>query len=279
MNRLPNYSTLFRALAAGVFLVLPLVSSHAATPPKPGEKPAFLLVGTFHFQGSASDLMSNHFPDALTPARQKQIEAVVDALARFKPTKIAVEAPLGSTKVQEEYAAYLKGEYTLTADETDQIAYRLAKKFGHERIYPVDRKLDLDFGKVFAAAGKGGQQGLIDQAMAIGKQGIDATQKQIDGSTVGAALRQLNAPQFLDHGLEPYYLLAQIRDGDTAPGAEMLADWLKRNLLIYHNLTGLIETPGERVLLLIGAGHVTPLRSYIAGSPNLKLEEANSYLP
>lgn len=278
MTRSPKSFEIRGALAVAALLALSHPSARAAAPPAPAEKPTFLLVGTFHFQGSSSDLMSNHFPDVLAPARQQQIEAVVDALARFRPTKIAIEAPLGSTKAQEEYAAYRKGTYTLTADEIDQIAYRLAKKLGHERVHPVDRKLDLDFDKVFAAAAKSGKQGLIDQAMAIGKGGIDATQKLLDGSTVGAALRQLNDPRFLERGLDPYYILAQIGE-EEAPGAEMLADWLKRNLLIYHNLTSLIETPGERVLLLMGAGHVTPLRSFIAGSPNLKLEEAAAYLP
>ncbi len=122
------------ALALGALLSFPLSSAVSAplraaeAPPAP--KPTFLVVGTFHFEGSASDLMSNRFPDALTPKRQKEIEDLVDALARFRPTKVAIEAGWGSTRAQEEFAAYRKGEYTLTASEVDQVAYRLAKKLG-----------------------------------------------------------------------------------------------------------------------------------------------------
>lgn len=272
-----------RALAASALLSLSLSfalpAALEAAEPAVGAKPTFLIVGTFHFEGSASDLMSTHFPDALTEKRQKEIEQVVDALARFKPTKIAIEAPWGSTRAQEEYAAYRKGESKLTANEIDQIAFRLAKKLGQERIYPVDHKLDLDFGKVFEAIGKSGQQALLDSAMEMGKGEIGEIQKRIDTSTVGAALRYVNDPKMLDRGLEPYLLLAQARDGDAAPGAELLADWSRRNLLIFNNLTRLVDAPNERVLLLIGAGHATLLRQYLAGSPNLKLEEAVEYLP
>jgi hypothetical protein len=274
-----------RALALSALVLLAAASSltaakpqwKVATPAVP--KPTFLILGTFHFEGSTADLMSNQFPDVLSEKRQAQIEQVVDAIARFKPTKIAVEAPLGSTKTQERYASYLKGESTLTADETDQIAFRLARKLGHSRIYPVDHKLDLDFDKTMAAIQKTGRQDLLDGAMKLGKGQIDTTQHLIDTSTVGAALRQLNSPKVLDWGLEGYLLLAQVRDRDATPGAELLADWSRRNLLIFNNLTSLIESPQERVLLLIGAGHATLLRQYIAGSPNLRLEEAVSYLP
>ncbi len=104
-------------------------------------------------------------------------------------------------------------------------------------------------------------------------------QKLIDTATVGAVFRHLNDPKLLDRGLEPYLLLAQVNDGDAAPGAELLADWSRRNLLIFNNLTRLVDSPNERILLLIGAGHATLLRQYLAGSPNLKLEEAVDYLP
>ena len=73
--------------------------------------------------------------------------------------------------------------------------------------------------------------------------------------------------------------MAQIGTAADPKGAEVLAGWYKRNLLIYGNLVRLADSPEDRVLLLIGAGHEKLLRDYIAASPNLRLEEATAYLP
>jgi len=59
----------------------------------------------------------------------------------------------------------------------------------------------------------------------------------------------------------------------------VVGGWYQRNLYIFSNLVRLVDSPEERVLLLIGAGHAKLLRDYIAGSPNLRLVDAGEYLP
>jgi uncharacterized protein DUF5694 len=265
-----------RALAA-VFATL-LAPVAFAQPPQ-ATKPTFLILGSFHFQGSTADLMSNHMPDVQSEKRQREMEAVADALARFKPTKVAVEVPAGNTKVQEQYQAYLKGGRQLAPDETEQIAFRLAKKLGHDRIHPVDHKLDMDFEGLMKAVEKNGQQAYFEQAMVAGKAYVDETQRLIDTANVGAALRFMNDPKQIDAGHGAYMLMAQVGTPDDPKGAEVVAGWYRRNLLIYSNLVRLIDKSEERVLLVIGAGHAKLLRDAIAQSPNLRLEEAVDYLP
>lgn len=242
-------------------------------------KPTFLVVGTFHFEGSASDLMGNSLPDTLSEKRQKEIVAVVDALARFRPTKVAVEYPVGHAKIQEAYQAYLDGQRELKASETEQIAFRLAKKLGHKKIWPVDHKLDMDFDSLMQAVQKYGQQGYFEQAMAGGKAFVGETQRRIDQETIGSALRFMNDPKELETGHGTYMLMAQVGAAGDAKGAEVVGGWYQRNLYIFSNLVRLIESPEERVLLVIGAGHAKLLRDYIQESPNLRLEPTGDYLP
>lgn len=243
------------------------------------QKPSFLVLGTFHFRGSESDFMGNSLPDVQSEKRQKEIEAVVEALARFRPTKIAVEVPAGNTEIQEIYQAWLKGERALGDGETEQIAFRLARRLGHDRVHPVDHKLDMDFPGVMQAVEKYGQKAYFEQAMGLGQAYVGETKRRLDTATVGSAFRFMNDPQKLDEGHGAYMLMAQVGAQDDPKGAEVVAGWYRRNFLIYSNLVRLIGSSEERVLLVIGAGHAKLLRDYIRQSPNLRLEEAIDYLP
>ncbi|HSN88553.1 MAG TPA: DUF5694 domain-containing protein [Thermoanaerobaculia bacterium] len=266
-------------LAVALLAVAP-ATVFAQTPAAPAaSKPTFLIIGTFHFEGSASDLMGNSLPDTLSEKRQKEIGEVVDALARFRPTKVAIEYPMGHAKVQEAFQAYLDGQRELKPSETEQIAFRLAKKLGHKKIWPVDHKLDMDFDSLMQAVQKYGQQSYFDQAMAGGKAYVGETQRRLDQETVGSALRFMNDPKSLETGHGMYMLMAQVGGAGDAKGAEVVGGWYQRNLYIFSNLVRLIESPEERVLLVIGAGHAKLLRDYIEESPNLRLEETGEYLP
>lgn len=265
------------ALAAAWLAVAP--AALIAQTPAPASKPAFLIVGTFHFEGSTADLLSNSMTDTLGEKRQKQVEEVVNALARFRPTKVAIEYPVGHAKVQEAYQAYLDGTRELKPNETEQIAFRLAKKLGHKKIWPVDHKLDMDFDSLMQAVQKYGQQSYFDQAMAGGKAYVGETQRRIEQETLASALRFMNDPKQLEIGGGMYMLMAQVGASGDPKGAEVVGGWYQRNLYIFSNLMREIESPEERVLLVIGAGHAKLLRDYIGGSPNLRLEELGEYLP
>src|SRR5262245_29678304 len=81
----------------------------AAPAPKPSKPaptsaaraPRLLVVGTFHMESDGSDMLQVTAPDVTTPARQRELEELVALLARFRPTKIAVERPFGSAATHE----------------------------------------------------------------------------------------------------------------------------------------------------------------------------------
>lgn len=270
-----------KILAAGllaILMALPLAAQQA--PAAPDDKPSILILGTVHFGGSTSDMFSPSVPDVLSEKRQREIAEMVAALAKYRPTKISVEAtPASLGKLNERYQAYLKGEYQLQADEIDQVAFRLAKALGHKQLWAADTKLDMDFDAVMAAAGKYGQQALVDKAMGFGKAAVEEISRKREASTLGGFFRWLNSPESLMANHRPYLYLAQIGTADDPKGADVLAGWYKRNLLIYGNLVRLIDSPDERIFLLIGQGHAKLLSEYIGESPNLRLEDPAKYLP
>jgi len=267
--------------AAGLLAVLAALPLAAQQTAPEAPKPSILILGTVHFGGSTADLFSPSVPDILTEKRQREVAEMIAALKRYQPTKIAVEVtPAGISKLNDRYRAYLKGEYQLKPDEVDQLAFRLAKEMGHQQLWPADTKLDMDFDGVMAAAAKNGQQQkLMEQALEFGKSAVAGINRKRETSTLGQFFRWLNTPEALMDNHRFYLYVAQVGTAEDPKGAEVLAGWYKRNLLIYGNLVRLIESPGERILLLIGQGHAKLLSEYVAESPNLRLADPLQYLP
>lgn len=80
----------------------------------------------------------------LSPTRQKQIQELINQLARFKPTKIAVEAsPRAKPYIDSLYRAYCAGQFKGNkkiepTGELLQLAFPLAKHLGLAELYPID---------------------------------------------------------------------------------------------------------------------------------------------
>ena len=66
--------------------------------------------------------------------------------------------------------------------------------------------------------------------------------------------------------------------GDELPGVDWVTVWYSRNLRIFANLQRITETPDERILLIIGAGHLSILRHCVLASPEYDLVEVHDYL-
>lgn len=104
------------------------------------ERAQVLLLGTFHFSFPRHDALKPEATiDILSPEKQLEIEEVVNLLARFRPTKIAVEKRLEQeAELASNYSAYREGAFALSRWEGHQIGFRLAAMKSHDRLYPVD---------------------------------------------------------------------------------------------------------------------------------------------
>jgi len=267
-----------KILKGSIIVLLALAPGLRAQEPaaKPAKVPV-LVLGTYHFANPNRDYVKTNVDDHLSEKRQKEIQEVVDLLAKLKPTKIALEYPEGDDRLQTRYEAYLKGEHTLRVNESEQIGFRLAKQLGHARVYPVDNELDMDVGAAIGAAQESGDRRFLEtfqSAMAM----IQDIQKRQATQTVRENLLEQNDPTWVDMGRDFYLQMARVRTGDKYVGADVVAAWYQRNFRIFANLVRIIEKPEDRLLVIFGAGHLATLRDLVRSSPDLEFVEAGEYL-
>jgi hypothetical protein len=192
-------------------------------------------------------------------------------LKRFRPTKIAVEASPWGDRVKREYAGYLAGSYTLTRNEIDQLGYRLAKELGHPAVYPVDADGDFPYPRLVNYAKGAGRAPELDAIQRETGAMVKAQGDYLAGHTVLETLLHMNADDKVARDIGAYYRLAHFGEPEDWAGADLVADWFRRNIRIYSNIVKLIDSPGERVLVIYGSGHLGWLRESFSRDPTIRL--------
>jgi hypothetical protein len=239
-----------------------------------------LVLGTYHFGNPGQDLHNAQVDDVLSPHRQAEVAAVTQALARFAPHRVAVEDRADKSPGQQvaAYHDYLAGRRAGVRNEIDQIGFRLAQGLGHAEVYGIDAAGEFPFEAVQAWAQKNGQGAAFKASVdRFGQQVRDFERRQRT-ATVGQLLRELNRPDRLqaDHG----WYLSNLRYGRGAeqPGVALAAAWAARNLAICGRLAQVVQ-PGERVVVLYGAGHAHLLRQCVQDMPGWQWVDPAGYLP
>jgi hypothetical protein len=216
-------------------------------------------------------------------SQQTELADVASRLAKFNPTKIAVEAlPDRADFATKKFDGFTPDTLTKNPDERAQIAFRLAHQLGQKSVYGIDedsKTIDyFPFGKVEAYARAHGQAALLARMHAEVEKmvkGMEAAQKT---TPIRLMLAEMNEPaRALSDHQNFYYALLSIGDQKEQPGAELNAAWYQRNAKIFAKLT-LIAKPGDRVLVTFGAGHAFWLRHFIQNTPGFQLVEARDYL-
>ena len=234
------------------------------------KKPVILVLGTYH--------LSDDREDVTAPKRQKEIEELVTLLKKFRPTKIAVEALFDNSKINERFGQYLESKYQLSRNEVDQIGFRLAKQLKHPKVYPIDWKNKFDLLPVITYANSNNQGAIIQKGIARITEFDQLIGKMIKTTTLLEMYRFLNSDKMIkevDHIM--LTTLVHIGKGGDYIGTDMLADWYERNLKIFTNLTRIIESDDDRILVIIGSGHVNLLRQFTEESGQYVLEKPEKY--
>jgi hypothetical protein len=189
-----------------------------------------LLLGTFHFKDAGLDAYKpQHDADILSPQRLREVEEVVERLAAFAPTKVAIEqVPSKQAEVDDSYAAYVRGQAELGPWESHQIGYRLARRLGHRRVWCVnawDRHYESPSApEVYAR--EHGQEHLLDRWRPRFFAWWDAGDARMAEHSLADILLDMNteASALRGHGL---YLVDEFRVGGARdyPGADRVTGW------------------------------------------------------
>ena len=254
------------------------LSAHAA----PVAQIQVMILGSYHMDSPGLDQVNVQVDDVTLPKRQREIAALVEQLARFAPTKVAVEMePTPHTAEIAAYEKFAPADLLTDRNEITQIGFRLAHRMKHRAVFAIDEQsktvdyFPFDTVKVYAK--KNGQDKELATLMSAweGEGAIQsAMQRRL---TVSQILRELNAPRAIERAQSSYTSVLAIGGGTEWAGADLNAAWYLRNAKIHAKLMKLAK-PGDRIVVLYGAGHNYWLRELVRTTPGFVLVEPRTYL-
>lgn len=248
------------------------------------KQPKILLVGTFHFAYFDQDQYKteeNNRVNILSEKRQKEVLELVDYIAKFKPNKIFVEDFNKDNVLMENYKNYQKGKYKLTADEIDQIAFRLSNKFKLDTIYAVDsRTIAHDLFESDST-----------------KKHINSLKKNVTDEKTSPTLTkyhkwyELDDKYLLENSLLDYFkllnsekyqqrvfysmFLTSFKSENIEGADDLTLDLVSRNIRILHKITQNITSENDRILILFGSSHTEFFKVFFETSPEYELINFN----
>jgi hypothetical protein len=269
----------FAALLAAVAVV-----SVANADAREGDPQAdFLFIGSYHMGNPGRDVHNTRADDVLSGKRQREIAEVVRLVERFRPTKVMVEADAESQDgIHKRFTESCKGSRPLERNETEQLGFRIACDMGLATVHAVDWNAlgpikDEDSVDYRKAVERHRQQQQYDLHLAIGKAESDRRQLLLDRGTVLDMLQHLNSDEFLGQNARAYYRIGMLGTPSDPIGANWVQLWFGRNLAIFNNIARHTD-PGDRVLVIYGAGHGNYLRQLARDSGIYRVEEPIHWL-
>ena len=249
--------------------------------------PKILLVGTFHFAYYDEDTHKtdkNKRIEILSESRQNEIQELIEYISVFKPNKIFVEDFNHDNILMTNYRNYKIGKYELTADEIDQLAFRLMKRFNLDTIYGVDKKTifnelynnpdtksyaqDLDEELDF-------QKGFLESD--IGKRYMklyDMEDSFLYENTILDYFKILNSQTNQNRAF--YSMFAgNLGDENSNVADGLTLSSISRNMRTLNHIESNIDSSEDRVLILFGSSHTSFFKKYYESSPEHELIEFN----
>lgn len=248
------------------------------------KKSKVMILGTFHFNDGGNDGYKPKFSVNIKSAnRQLEVKQLVELLATFKPTKVAIEnMPERQKRHDSLYTEFINKRYTPGENEIYQVCYPLAAAMGHKKLYTIDApargfndKMNIDS---FAVAHQQQYADSIYSKLFFSLYAKEDSMKSV--LPLKTILAYQNDPERLRIGLG-HYLIGNFKIGADGyyPGADAATSWWNRNLRIFSNILRLAaESKEERIFVMIGAGHLQILRFLAMACPEIEFVDAYDYL-
>ncbi|RYE17102.1 MAG: hypothetical protein EOP45_16400 [Sphingobacteriaceae bacterium] len=254
-----------------------------------------LLIGTFHFHNPGMDAVKVNTFDVMSVASQKELEYITDQIKKFHPDKIFVEWEYNHQKgLDSLYQLYTAGTYdafveakykgkknydSYKKNEIFQLGFRAAKKAGLKQVNAIDYPTNLPFDTVMKVIGTSGQTALMNEInAAIAEQGKLANEK-ISKMDLTGLLLDNNTPAYrtMNNGLY-IKLFNRAGSSNNFAGADGVTAWYKRNLYMYSLIQKATQPQDQRIMILLGSGHVSMIKKFIDDEQVFKVVELKDLL-
>jgi hypothetical protein len=88
-----------------------------------------------------------------------------------------------------------------------------------------------------------------------------------------------NTPEAMAASHRVYMDLAQVGEGDDSYiGAGVVLRWYERNMMMFVNIARIASGPEDRVLVVVGGGHLPLLSHYLRDAGAFRPEHVGDYL-
>lgn len=242
-----------------------------------GARPIVMLVGTFHFAEPKKDVVKNKTKDVTGNESQAYLEDLARRIANYSPTAILLEYDQKEDeKVNERYAQYRAGKCRLSANEIEQIGFRVAKLIGLNRVHSFDeREVPWKAQNLFEQ---------LKHETELEKrfnESISEMTEDEERAHSSLSLRELlikyNSSE-MDCKNKSLYLVTNAAGvNENFAGAEAAASWWHRNFRMFARIQKFSQA-GERVLVIGGQGHMAVIRDFLKLDSHIGSEEVMPYL-
>lgn len=290
-----------------LILFLSLSFAEANCQSSKNDKTKVLLIGTYHFNNPGLDSYNQEVDDVFTDQRQKEIDELNNKLSAFNPSKIFLEhAPQYQMQLDSLYDLFYSDQLDLISyekgrDERFQIGFKLAKKLKLKKLYAVDAYAPW-LGDAVINMAKENYATLYDGFNDTMLERIETQEDLFSKQTICENLYFFNLPeQIMDNHKMYTDFFMEIRSDTILPehkrsyyneedelyyvcieeqfaGAELVAEWYKRNFKIFSNIISSLDRSEERIMILFGQGHIRILKHLFEDHSDFELVDPLIYL-
>ncbi len=213
------------------------------------------------------------FRDVNSAEVKKDLKEIVTRLLNFKPTVICIElSPENNDFVNETYQKYIIDQTNRLnySDELNAIGLEVGRLSGVKKIYGIDSQVAFHYQSAVALAEENVADSLFVKKM-MGKY------KTVNNLPLLEQFREINTKDYKMETFNFYNFLATKHSADKYEGADIIAEFYKRNLRMYSNFSDIPLTKDDRVLIILGATHTAYFDVFIENNPKYELENVSSY--
>lgn len=257
------------------------------------EKINVLLLGTYHFNNPGRDAIKSKERNILTAENQKGLDEVTNTIiSKFKPDQIFVESNFNKKEdLNYKYQLYLKNQYSKFTDtvkkprykryytegETFQLAFRLAKKGNFKQIYAIDSLIEMRFDILQKELNSNPiTKSILEKNATKMTQSSD---KCMSKDLLKDVFICLNQKSQLAENKGFYISIAnKVNPDGKYFGSNLVADFYKRNLIMYSNIQNQLEPTTKNIFILVGTGHAAIFRDFFENDENFNLIEVDEIL-
>lgn len=249
------------------------------------------LLGTFHF--SQTDSTYN----VLDEKHQQSIQKLCQIIAKQQPDKVFIERQPEyefQNKIDSLFTLFskMKSRKLRAKNELVQVGFRVAKMLGHKKVYQCDHpgRYGSLYSNSLQYAKTNNQIGYLDatvQGTAVREDDLVNEDSLMQNSTLLEYIKWINSDAVMSTSHASYvsnYPLVGSKDfynyddDDTLVGAEVIADWYRRNIMIYTKMINQLSFDEKAIFLIMGGDHIPILRHLFESNPNFEVDEIEDWL-